>query len=169
VTGGEVGNLEGVIRARKRQHLPVVLTVGGCAGRSASSRSRDLCPPAAWPSAQGQSLINAAQEERKPFLQHPQCCHHRGSITVQQGQARASTRREICSDKGPEKATLHPFAAMRDQVDFHPPCRDRISPTVECAPAFAVAQRCEPAVGAANHCLGSLCGRGPGDDQSSHC
>jgi integrase len=28
VLGGDVGNLEGVIRARKRQRLPVVLTVG---------------------------------------------------------------------------------------------------------------------------------------------
>ena len=32
VLGGDVGNLEGVIRARKRQRIPVVLTIAPCPG-----------------------------------------------------------------------------------------------------------------------------------------
>ena len=64
--------------------------------------------------------INAAQGEWKQFLQHPQGCHHRGSVTVQQGEVLAPSRRDVCGDKGLEKATFHPCAAMRDQVDFHP-------------------------------------------------
>ena len=75
--------------------------------------------------------INAPQGERQQLLQHPQGCHHRGPITVEQRQALAPASGYIGGHQGPEKPALHPLTAVGHQVDLQPAGLFHLAPAVK--------------------------------------